>query len=154
MEFSAEHDIKAPLDFVYSQVTDFATLENYILSAGAFVERVDDLDEDAPGMIWRIEGNVRGKRRTLDIELKELQVEEQLDYEIRSKDMTTQMIVEVIALDRTTTRLVSRISPEAHSISARLILQSARLAQRTLEKRLGKRLATFGKAVEDRYLTA
>ena len=152
MAFTAETDIKAPINFVYRQVTDFAALENYILAAGAFVERTDNLEEDGAGMSWRIEGEVRGRRRVIDIELKDIVEEEQLGYEVRSKDMITQMEVEVISLDRTTTRLVSRIDPAAQSISARLILQSARLAQRTLEKRLRKRLDGFAKTVETRYL--
>ena len=152
MAFTAETDIKAPINFVYRQVTDFAALENYILAAGAFVERTDNLEEDGAGMSWRIEGEVRGRRRVIDIELKDIVEEEQLGYEVRSKDMVTQMEVEVISLDRTTTRLVSRIDPAAQSISARLILQSARLAQRTLEKRLRKRLNGFARTVETRYL--
>ncbi len=152
MAFTAETDIKAPINFVYRQVTDFAALENYILAAGAFVERTDNLEEDGAGMSWRIEGEVRGRRRVIDIELKDIVEEEQLGYEVRSKDMITQMEVEVISLDRTTTRLVSRIDPAAQSISARLILQSARLAQRTLEKRLRKRLNGFARTVETRYL--
>ena len=152
MAFTAETDIKAPINFVYRQVTDFAALENYILAAGAFVERTDNLEEDGAGMSWRIEGEVRGRRRVIDIELKDIVEEEQLGYEVRSKDMITQREVEVISLDRTTTRLVSRIDPAAQSISARLILQSARLAQRTLEKRLRKRLNGFARTVETRYL--
>ena len=154
MEFSAEHDIRAPIDFVYAQITDFAALETYIMSAGAFVERTDELDEFGPGLSWRIEGNLRGKQRVIDIELKEVTEKEALAYELRSKDLTTQMLIDVISLDRTTTRLSCRIQPEAHSISARLILQSARLAQRTLEKRLTKRLSTYGGSLEDRYILA
>ena len=154
MEFFAEHDIRAPLDFVYTQITDFAALETYIMSAGAFVERTDELDGFGPGLSWRIEGNLRGKQRVIDIELKDVVEKEHLHYELRSKDLTTQMIVEVLSLDRTTTRLSCRIQPEAHSISARLILQSARLAQKTLEKRLTKRLNNYGNSLEERYLIA
>ena len=154
MEFTAEHDIKAPIEFVYDQVTDFAALETHIMSAGAFVERTDEAEDIGPGMSWRIEGSVRGRHRVIDIELKDLVEQEQLGYEIKSKDMTTQMIVELVPLDRTMTRLVSRVEPEAHSISARLILQSARLAQRTLEKRLKKRLSNYGEQIEERYLNA
>jgi len=154
MEFSAEHDIRAPIDFVYAQITDFAALETYIMSAGAFVERTDELDEFGPGLRSRLEGNLRGKQRVIDSELKELTEKEALAYELRSKDLTTQMLIDVISLDRTTTRLSCRIQPEAHSISARLILQSARLAQRTLEKRLTKRLSTYGGSLEDRYILA
>ena len=154
MEFSAEHDIRAPIDFVYAQITDFAALETYIMSAGAFVERTDELDEFGPGLCWWIEGNLRGKQRVIDIELKEVTEQEALVYELRSKDLTTQMLIDVISLDRTTTRLSCRIQPEAHSISARLILQSARLAQKTLEKRLKKRLNTYGDSLEERYILA
>ena len=118
MQFTAEHDIKAPMEFVYGQVTDFAALETYILSAGAFVERTDDYDEIMPGISWRIDGNMRGKSRVLDITLTEMEFQEHLGYEIKSKDMTTDLVVELIALDRTTTRLVSRIAPQAHTISA------------------------------------
>ena len=153
MEFTAEHDIKAPIEFVYEQTTDFASLETYIMSAGAFVERTDEADEIGPGMSWRIEGSVRGRHRVIDIELKDLVAQEILGYEIKSKDMTTQMVVELVPLDRETTRIVSRIAPEAHSISARLILQSARLAQRTLEKRLKKRLSNYGAQIEERFLS-
>ena len=154
MEFSAEHDMKAPIEFVYDQTTDFAALETYIMSAGAFVERTDEAEEVGPGMSWRVEGSVRGRHRVIDIELKELVKQETLGYEIKSKDMTTQMIVELVPLDRDTTRIVSRILPEAHSISARLILQSARLAQRTLERRLKKRLSNYGEQIEQRYQSA
>lgn len=154
MEFTAEHDIKAPIEFVYDQVTDFAALETYIMSAGAFVERTDETEGVNPGMSWRIDGTVRGRHRIIDIELVDLAVQEQLGYEIKSKDMTTQMTIELVPLDRTLTRIVSRVAPEAHSISARLILQSARLAQRTLEKRLKKRLSNYGAQIEERYINA
>ena len=43
-------------------MSDFESYEAYGLRTGADVERKDTLTEKSAGMLWRVEGEMRGKR--------------------------------------------------------------------------------------------
>ena len=55
------------------------------------------------------------------------------------------------AISAKQTRFSVDLTPKANTISARLILQSAKLAQKTLEKRINYRFADFCQRLEDDY---
>ena len=53
MKFSSRDDINIPLSDVFTDVTDFATLERLAVRRGATVTRLDDLEVPGEGSQWR-----------------------------------------------------------------------------------------------------
>ncbi len=65
--------------------------------------------------------------------------------------LETDVKIELVALSRTRTRIQFWSGMRANSLSARLLLQSLKLARSSLNKRMAKRMATLRDDLEDRY---
>jgi hypothetical protein len=61
------------------------------------------------------------------------------------------MVVDLMALSRSRTRLVLDIELKPENLSARLLVQSLKLARGNLTKRFRLRAAEYAIDVEDRY---
>ncbi|GLQ36374.1 hypothetical protein GCM10007939_26580 [Amylibacter marinus] len=151
MQLGAKQDLNVPADFLFSELTDYPAFEALLLAAGAHVERLDGLEDLAAGMSWLIEGHFRGKHRKVNIDLSDMHMNETLIYRSNSKDMSAEITLELIELSKEQTRLAVDVRPTANTISARLILQSAKLARKSIERRFNGRLDDFCTRIEDKY---
>lgn len=151
MKFAAREDIEAPIDFVFAQVTDFATLERSAMRRGAEVQRVDDLEQPGPGMAWDAEFNLRGKRREVKIELTEYDPPNGVVVGSRSPNMGGRLVVDLVALSRGRTRLSLDLEMQPKTLAAKLVIQSMKLAKSNLTKRFKLRVADYAKDLEERY---
>ena len=151
MKMNAREDVEAPIDFVYEQITDFQAFERRAMRRGAEVLRVDDLKTDGPGMAWDITFMLRGKQREVQIELARLDPPNGLTMASRSPTMGGQMVVELVALSRNRTRLSLDIELVPKNLTARLLVQSLKLARKNLTKRFRLRVADYAVDLEDRY---
>ncbi|MBZ8117363.1 SRPBCC family protein [Roseovarius sp. LXJ103] len=151
MNFSAREDIEAPIEFVFSQVSDFEQLERRALRRGAEVERSDDLTEPGPGMGWRTSFSLRGKRRKMKIEMVTYDPPNIMRFHTNSPNVTIDTIVELVALSRGRTRLSFAADVTAKNLGARLVLQSLKLAKSSVTRRFEQRMATYARELEDRY---
>lgn len=118
---------------------------------GANIERLDDEISLNVGMKWAIDGNFRGKQRQVEVSLTQLIENELVSYASESKDVNATVDMKLEALSPKQTRFSIDMTPKANTISARLILQSAKLARKTLEKRVNRRFADFCQRLEDDY---
>ena len=151
MQFSSVQDINAPLDFVFDQVTDFETYESYALRVGAQVDRKDKLTSPGPGMKWKVVGDFRGKTRKVNMELIEYNPHSFVKFFVVSGGLEADVDIETMALTRKQSRMKVTTKLKPKTISARLILQSARLAKTSLNRKFNHRFWNYANYIENNY---
>ncbi|MEM7440836.1 MAG: SRPBCC family protein [Pseudomonadota bacterium] len=151
MQFSSVQDVNAPLDFVFHELSDFDSYEAYAMRVGAQVERKVDRIEKGPGIIWNVVGDFRGKTRDVDIELTEYRPDNVLKFMMTSKGIEAGADFEAMALTRKQSRIKMTLNITPKTISARLVLQSAKLARGSLNKKFNHRFWTYANYIENNY---
>ncbi|WP_306151856.1 SRPBCC family protein [Roseovarius sp. MMSF_3281] len=151
MKFSTKEDVEAPIDFVFNEVSDFQAFERAALRRGAEVQRIDALQTPGPGMMWSAQFNFRGRKRDAEIELTQYDRPNELACTFRTHLLLGTLDVELVALSRKRTRvsIVTEFSPR--NLTARLLVQSLKLARSSVEKKFRFRVAHFAKELEERY---
>ncbi|MCQ0093797.1 SRPBCC family protein [Roseovarius sp. M141] len=152
MKFETREDIEAPIDYAFSQISDFAVLERSLQRRGADVERTIDKTPPAPGIVWDTAFDLRGKRRHLRLEMICYEPPTLMRFAATSKSLDCDVEVELVSLSRGRTRMALAADLKPRTISARLMVQSLKLARTNVTKRFEIRTATFARDLEDRYL--
>lgn len=151
MKFSTKEDIEAPIDAVFDMLCDFEMFERAAMRRGAEVQRTDSKTVPGAGMGWRAAFSLRGKRRQVEIETVTFDRPNEMVYECRSEGLMTFMTLELVALSRNRTRVLVALDIKPMNLSARLLVQSLKLAKTSLTKKYKLRVAEFAKTLEDRY---
>ncbi len=151
MNFGTKEDIEAPIEFVFGQLSDFNALERSAMRRGADVQRMDNRPTPGVGMAWDVEFDLRGKRRQLQMEVTEFSPPNSMVMTSRSPTMGGHMAVELVALSRARTRMSLEIELQPKNLTARLLIQSLKLAKKNLLKRFHERVGNYAADVEDRY---
>ncbi|THH36843.1 SRPBCC family protein [Aliishimia ponticola] len=152
MNFSAIEDIDAPIEDVFQIVSDFESFERSAMRRGAQVQRVDNLSAPAAGMMWDTRFTMRGRRRELHLLLDVYDVPNRLALKGTSQGLETSFEVDLMSLSRTRTRMSVELGLAPSSLSARLLVQSLKLAKTNLTKRFKLRVAEYAKEIEERCL--
>mgnify|MGYP001803324596 CR=1 FL=1 len=150
MKFSAREDIAAPIEQVFASLCDYEGFERQAMRRGAEVQRVDPLTQPGVGMKWQISFTMRGRKRELEIELVQFDVPNEMVFDIRSSGIDGGFSVELLALSRSRTRMAVALDITPLNLSARLLVQSLKLAKSNLSKRFKLRVADYAKWLEDR----
>ncbi|MDA7426510.1 SRPBCC family protein [Thalassococcus lentus] len=150
MHLTAKEDIEAPMDKVFAALTDFETIERQALRRGVEVRRTDSIAEVAPGMSWNTRFKFRGKSRDADIKLRECYEPERLVFHTKVGGLEAETRIEMVALSRARTRVNIDSELQPKTLSARLLVQSLKLAKGGIDKRFRKRIALFAKDLENR----
>ncbi|SEW38214.1 hypothetical protein SAMN04488515_2441 [Cognatiyoonia koreensis] len=152
MKFSTREDIEAPVDYVFGQVSDFGAFERQALRRGAEVRRVDS-GPFKEGSSWDVAFKFRGKDRNMRANLEHLDAPNGFRIETVANGIDGLTQVDLVPLSPHRTRIAVSIDLTAKSLSARLLLQSLKLAKSNLTNRFKKRIADFSQDIEDRYRT-
>lgn len=150
MKLSTREDIEAPIAYVYGRVSDFAGFERRALRQGIAVKRRSDA-APAVGTIWDIAFDFRGRARNVQSELTTLDVDHAIRIESQSDGLTADTEIELIALSATRTRVMVSFELKAKTLTARLLLQSLKLAKTKMTTRFKARVLDYAKTVEDDY---
>jgi hypothetical protein len=150
MKFSAKEDIEAPVEQVFALVSDFEGFERAARRRGAEVQRTDSLRIPAIGMTWSASFIARGRQRQLNIEMAEYEPPQVMRFHSLAQGLEADMKVELVALSRGRTRLSVDLDLKPKSISARLLVQSLKLAKANLNKKFHLRMADYARDLEDR----
>lgn len=150
MKFSTREDIEAPIEHVFSQVSDFAGFERRALRHGANITRADD-EPVQVGSSWDIAFKYRGRDRRMQATLAELEPPHHYRVDTVSDGMAVTTEVELVALSRGRTRVAVGMDLRAKTLTARLLLQSMKLAKGKLSKRFKARIVEFAEDIEDAY---
>lgn len=151
MEFSARDDIEAPIDFVFTQITDFKTFERSIMRRGGDVDRVQGGDTPELGAIWRVKFRMRGKERAVKAEIVQLDAPNGLTIDMTSPNADGAMVIELVALSRARTRLIVKADAVAKTIPAKLFFQSLRFARAKTQTRFKVLVTGFAENVETKF---
>jgi hypothetical protein len=150
MKFSTREDIEAPIDHVFAQISDFAGFERRALRQGADVRRLGDGPSQV-GTQWDVSFKLRGRDRQMQVTLSALEVPEMYQIDATSDGMNAETLVELVALSPRRTRLAVAIDLRPRSLTARVLLQSMKLAKTKLNKRFKARVLEYAEEIEDSY---
>ncbi|CUH52403.1 SRPBCC family protein [Shimia sp. R11_0] len=151
MELTGREDIDVPIDQAFEMLTDVEVYERAALRRGAEVTRQDSLAKAGVGAKWDIAFEFRGKPREMQLEIISFDSPNEIGMQAKLQGLETDIKVELVALSRTKTRIQFWSGMRAKSLSARLLLQSLKLARGNLNTRLSKRLAALREDLQDRY---
>ncbi|MFZ3580619.1 SRPBCC family protein [Loktanella sp. DJP18] len=148
MKFSSREDIEAPIEKVYARVTDFAGFERQMLRRGADVRRVDPGQPVKAGSAWDVAFTFRSRDRRVRATVTRLAAPTDVVIDMAANGLDGVTTIEVLALSPQRTRLSVTVELSARSLSARLLLQSLKLAKSNLTNRFKKRVADFAQGIE------
>lgn len=151
MELTGREDVDVPIAQAFDMLTDVEVYERSALRRGAEVTRIDSLARPGVGAKWEIAFQFRGKARELDLEITGFDAPNEVEMKATLQGLETDIKIELVALSRTRTRIQFWSGMRANSLSARLLLQSLKLARSSMNKRMAKRMATLRDDLEDRY---
>lgn len=150
MKFSTREDIEAPIAFVYAQVTGFDAFTRRALRHGARVEQKHTGLPDV-GAEWHVSFQFRGRQRKMQARVTRMDPPDGYEIETVSDGMTAMSEVTLVALSPRRTRLALAIDVRAQTLTAKLLLQSMKLAKGKLTKRFKARVLDFAEEIEDRH---
>ena len=151
MQLTAREDIAAPIDRVFDAVSDFDGFERAILRRGAEIVRTDTLRRSAPGMSWDTRFVYRGKMRRVQAELTRLDRPEALHLVTASPGLEGSLSVDLVSLSPRETRMEVRLVLTPRSMTARLMVQSMRLAKRSILRKYRRGVRKFARDIETRF---
>lgn len=154
MKLSTRKDIEAPLDQVWSAVTDFEAWERAAMRRGAEVSRTDQMPKTAVGMAWIARFGYRGKQREVTAKLVELAEKAAVGFHLSSPAVTTDARIELMEMSAKRTRLHVTLDVQPRSLGARLFLQSLRLARAKVDRRFETRVSQMASELESRLRQA
>ncbi len=150
MKFSTREDIEAPIDYVFGRVSDFAAFERRALRQGADVSRREN-GPVATGSVWDVAFKFRGRDRKVAATLTQIDPPQAIEIESHSDGLTAITQVELIALSPARTRVMVGFDLRARTLTARLLVQSLKLAKTKLTKRFKARVLDYAEDIEDQY---
>ncbi|WP_147110442.1 SRPBCC family protein [Tateyamaria sp. syn59] len=150
MKFSAREDVAAPIDAVFDALNDFESFERQAMRRGAQVRRIDPLTQPGVGMQWDVRFKMRGRPRELTVKMARYDEPNEMIFDVNSAGVTGTFSIELLALSRNRTRMALALELTPLTLSARLFVQSLKLAKTSLSKRFKLRVAEYAKGLEDR----
>ncbi|MFD2738210.1 SRPBCC family protein [Sulfitobacter aestuarii] len=151
MKFSTKEDINAPIEAVFDMLCDFENFERAAIRRGAEVQRVDQLPKPATGITWRAAFDLRGKRREMQLEMVAFDRPQEMVLESTSPGLMGVMAIELMPLSRNRTRVAIVLDIKPLNLSARLLVQSMKLAKTSLTRKFKLRIADYAKTLEERH---
>ena len=151
MKFSSKEDVEAPIEAVFAMLSEFETFERSAIRRGAEVIRVGDHHAPHVGQAWDARFQMRGRERQTRVTLVRYDPPSGMDFESESDGLTTLLEVELIALSQKRTRISVSFEVKPKTLSARLLVQSMRLAKAKLTKSFKLRVADYARDIEDRH---
>lgn len=150
MEFSAKEDIEASIDQVFAVISDLDTVERQALRRGIKIKRLSATPTVEEGMSWTVDFKFRGKEMTADLSLVELAEPEKMRFASRTSGLETGMLVDLTALSPKRTRMTVVADMQPKTLSARLLVQSLKLAKGRVTRKFSVRVAQYAKTIEER----
>lgn len=151
MKFASKEDIAAPIDAVFAMVSDFDSFERAAMRRGAEVQRTDNLRQPGPGMSWAARFMMRGRERNITVTLSSYDPPNQMVFNGGSAALEGRMVIDLVALSRSRTRMSVSLKLTPKTLSARLFVQSLKLARSNLNRRFHLRVADYAKDMEERH---
>ena len=143
MKFSTEQIVAAPRDALFSALTDFSRFERDAIKSGAEVHRTDTLTRPGEGMGWRARFDARGRTRELIAELDRMRIPGELIFAGKMSGMEGELAFTLTPIGPEKTRLEAELTLQARSITAKVLLQSLKLARGSVAQGFRQRVKAF-----------
>jgi uncharacterized membrane protein len=151
VKFKVSDDVEAPIDWVWEGFTDFGAIEADARARDADIVRVGDWTEPAHGVAWRGSVPVRDKVRPIEARITTFVPNKNLVIDSRIGGMECHYEVSFAPLSQAVTRVSIVLELKASTLSARLLLQTLKIARRKVIQRLEGAVVRQGQAVEADY---
>ena len=147
MKFSSKEDIETPIDRVFEQLTNFEMFERAAIRRGVEIERERDTAQPVVGMAWKARFEMRGRSREARVELTHLDRPNTMRFDAIGKGVDGSFFIDLLPLSPRSTRISVVLDIEPKTLSARLLIQSMKLAKTNLTKRFRKKVREFAKTL-------
>ncbi len=154
MKLIAKIDLEAPAAFVYAQLADHAAWEREALRRGADIERPADMPQSGTGAGWRIQVPFRGKMRKVMLKVEQMEPDSSLAFSFDGQSLQGDALLEVQALSARRSRLRVTLDAKPKTLSARLFINTLRLAKGRVQARFDKRLGQLAVRIESSHAEA
>lgn len=151
MKLTSKENIEVPVEQVFDMLTDFERHERLAMRRGAEVSRTDTQNEPGVGVGWDIVFGFRGKERKMNLEVTGFDRPHEMTLQAKLQGLDSDINIELVALSRKLTRLNVSIEIVPNTLSARLLVQSFKLAKGNIGKRFDARMTTQARDMEERY---
>ena len=151
MKFNTREDIKAPIDFVFEQITDFAAFERSVMRRGGDVDRIAIGGADGLDAQWRVKFQMRGVERDVTATITEAKKPTLIKMVVTSRSADADMLIELISLSNSRTRLSVHVESVAKTIATKILFKSIRFAKQKSDGRFKAVVASFAVDIEKRY---
>lgn len=141
MKLTTKQDIEAPVAAVWAALTDYPSWERAAMRRGAEVTREGQGREIGPGTTWTARFTLRGQARVVTVRLATVDPQNRLVLTGTSRLFSGEFVVEVVQMSARRTRVHVSTEVSPLTLSARLILQSLKLAKTRVTRRYEKGVA-------------
>jgi carbon monoxide dehydrogenase subunit G len=148
MQVTAVEDVAAPIENVFAELTNFDALERQALRRGMDVRRTFRGTMPEQGEGWTVRFRFRGKERDAKIILEHYERPAILRFHGGSGGLDTNTQIELVPLspNRTRVNVVFKMDPK--TLSARLLVQSFKLARSSINKKFKARMESYAREIE------
>jgi len=151
MQFASKEDIEAPLSEVFAMLCEFETFERSAIRRGIEVQRVNPTAPAGVGLAWDTKFKLRGRQREMRLTLTEYEPPNTMQFVAVSQGIDATLTLDLLALSHGRTRMAVVLNIAPKNLSARLLIQSLKLAKGNLNKRYKVRVAEYAKTLEERH---
>ncbi|QXT40373.1 hypothetical protein [Gymnodinialimonas ceratoperidinii] len=154
MKFKVSEDVDAPMDITWSRFTDFSGIEAEATGRGVELSRVGNWTNPVAGNGWRGSAKIRGRVRPLESKISALDSPDRCEITTTVGGMDAVYEMTFLSLREDMTRVQVMLDLSASTLSARLALQTLKLARGRVMQRLQGLLARQGNLAEEDYRRA
>lgn len=151
MKFSAKEDIDAPIEDVFLMLSEIERYERSAMRRGAEVRRTSDPALHGLGMTWDVAFQLRGRHRDMKLEMVAFDSPQHIKIAAGSSSLASDFVLNLVSLSPQRTRVAVSLDLRPKNLSARLLVQSLKLAKASLTKQFKLRVAEYAKDMETRY---
>jgi hypothetical protein len=151
MKLTAKTDLEAPIAFVFAVLSDHETWEREARSRGVDIQRPAGTPPIGVGATWKVKAPFRGRVRKMTLQLEESTPHHKLGFGLEGETVEGTMALELLALSPRSTRFRMMLDITPKTLSARLFLNTLRLAKSRVQSRLDERMRQIGGRVQEEY---
>ncbi|MCA0922791.1 SRPBCC family protein [Pseudooceanicola nanhaiensis] len=150
MRLTTKNTIDAPAEMVFDSILNFAGARRDAVPEGARVARTDRLEQPGPGMTWELVFDLLGQRREMHLRLLSCDRPGRMEFKGTSPGLDIECTAQLSSPEagRTVLALVIDIKPQ--NLSARILVQSLKLAKYQVSRRIEDKLGGFCRGIEAR----
>ena len=140
MKFVAKEDIALPQQVLFDFMADFQMFERVAIRRGVEITRSGSM-ASSDGLKWDCTFEFRGRDRMACVHLDEFSAPEKMAFLITNPALDNRVEITVSALSKKQSRFQVSTVLEPKTLTARLLIQSMKLARSKYNKRFQKRVA-------------